>query len=93
MEVRRRAHGLEQRLHEALKPLQNGVEVRSCEASLGHSLCRFRHQSTIVFREDQGAITTVERILGCQRLCILAGDKILLVILKENDIKMKCVFK
>ena len=46
-----------------------------------------------MFREGQGAIPTVERILGCQRLCILAGDKILLVILKENDIKMKCVFK
>ena len=55
----RRAHGLEQSFHEALKPVQNGVVV-----SLGHSLCKLRGQSSSMFREDHGAIPTMEKDLG-----------------------------
>lgn len=77
------------RLAAALQPSQKWLGVGSCEAGLGHGLRKLGGQ---VCSKDEGATPAMERVFPCQRLCILVGDKSLLI-LKENDMKMKYLFK
>lgn len=77
------------RLHEpkALPKWRKGQNC--CEANLGYSLCDLKGQGSVhgIFREDEDAIPIMEKTFEYQRLCILIGDRSILI-LRRNDIKV-----